>query len=53
MDALYTLGHVVDRVCDIPVESFVVYSLFIEQVECGCEGRQALFLIFLSIVPYA
>ena len=53
MDALYTLGHVVDRGCDTRVESFVVDSPFVEQVEPGCEGRQALFLIFLSNVPYA
>jgi hypothetical protein len=53
VDALYTLGHVVDRGCDTPIEFFVVHSLFVEQVEPGCEGRQALFLIFLSNVPYA
>jgi hypothetical protein len=53
MDALYTLGHVVDRGCDTPVESFVVHSPFVEQVELDCEGRQTLFLIFLSNVPYA
>jgi hypothetical protein len=51
-DAFCTLGHVVDRGCDTPVESFIVHSLFVEQVEHGCEGRQALFLIFLSNVPY-
>ena len=28
-DALYTLGHVVDRRCDTPVESFVVHSPFV------------------------
>jgi hypothetical protein len=53
VDALYTLGHVVDYGCDTPVEFFVVHSLFVEQVEPGCEGRQALFLIFLSNIPYA
>ena len=52
-DAFYTLGHVVDRGCDTPVESFVVHSLFVEQVEPDCEGSQALFFIFLSNVPYA
>ena len=52
-DAFCTLGHVVDRGCDTPVESSVVYSLFIEHVEHDCEGRQALYLIFLSNVPYA
>jgi hypothetical protein len=52
-DAFYTPSHVVDRECDTLVESFVVYSPFVEQVEPSCKGRQALFLIFLSIVPYA
>ena len=52
VDALYTPGHVVDRKCDTLVESFVVHSPFIEQIEPGCEGSQALFLIFLSNVPY-
>ena len=52
-DAFCTLSHVVYRGCDTPVESFVVHSPFIEQVERGCKGRQALFLIFLSNVPYA
>ena len=52
-DALYTLGHVVDCVCDTLFESFIVHSPFVEQVEHGCKGRQALFLIFLSNVPYA
>jgi hypothetical protein len=52
-DAHYILGHVVDRKCDTLVESFLVYSPFVEQVEPGCEGNQALFLIFLSNVPYA
>jgi hypothetical protein len=32
-DALYMSGYEVDRGCDTPVESFVVYSLCIEQVE--------------------
>jgi hypothetical protein len=32
-DALYMLGHVVDRRCDTPAESFVVDSPCIEQVE--------------------
>jgi hypothetical protein len=52
-DALNIPGHVVDRECDILVESFVVHSLFVEQVEPSCEGSQALFLIFLSNVSYA
>jgi hypothetical protein len=29
-NTLYTPGHVVDRGCDIPVESFVVHSLSVE-----------------------
>ena len=53
MNAFHTLGHVVDRGCDTPVEFFVVHSLFIKRVEHDCEGRQALFLIFLSNVSYA
>jgi hypothetical protein len=44
VDAFCTLG-------DTSVESFVVHSPFVEQVERGCVGRQALFLIFLSNVP--
>ena len=52
-DVFCTLGHVVDRGSNTPVESFVVHSPFVEQVECDCEGRQSLFLIFLSNVPYA
>ena len=51
-DTPYILGHVVDHGCDNPVESFVVHSLNIGQVGFGYEGRQALFLIFLSNIPY-
>jgi hypothetical protein len=47
----YIPGHVVDRGSDTPVGSFVVHSLNIGQVGPGCEGRLALFLIFLSNVP--
>ena len=53
VDALYILGHVVDHECDTLVESFVVHSPSVGQVEPGCKGNQALFLIFLSNVPYA
>ena len=53
MDALYTPGHVVDRECDTLIESFVVHSSFVGQVGPGCKENQALFLIFLSNVPYA
>ena len=52
-DTPYISGHVVDRGCDTPVESYVVHSPFVEQVDRGCEGRQALFLTLLSNVPYA
>ena len=52
MDALYIPGHVVDRECDTLVESFVVHSPFVEQVGTNSEGNQALFVIFLSNVPY-
>jgi hypothetical protein len=51
-DAPYILGHVVDCKSDTPVESFVVHFPNIGQVGPGCEGRLALFLIFLSNVPY-
>jgi hypothetical protein len=52
VDALYTLGHVVDHECDTIVKSFVVHSPFVEQVEPYCERSQALYLIFLNNVPY-
>ena len=52
-DAPYILSHVVDRGCDTPIESFVVHSPNIGiQVGSSYEGRQALFLIFLSNIPY-
>ena len=52
-DTPYILGHVVDRGCDTPVEFFVVHSLNIGiQVGSSYEGRQALFLIFLSNILY-
>ena len=47
-DTLYISSHVVDHGCDTPIESFVVHSLNIGQVGSSYEGRQALFLIFLS-----
>jgi hypothetical protein len=52
MDAPYILGHVVDCGCDTLVESFVVHSPNIGQVGSSYEGSQALFLIFLSNIPY-
>jgi hypothetical protein len=52
--APYVSGHqVVDHGCDIPIESYVAHSLNIGQVEPGYKERIALFLIFLSNVPYA
>ena len=48
----YIPGHVVDHRCDTPVESFVVHSPIVGQVGSSYEGRQALFLIFLSNTPY-
>ena len=52
VDAPYIPGHVVDHGCNTPVESFVVHSPNIRQVGSSYEGRQALFLIFLSNIPY-
>jgi hypothetical protein len=53
-DTPYIPGHVVDCGCDTPVESFVVHSPNISlQVESSYKGRHALFLIFLSNIPYA
>jgi hypothetical protein len=51
-NAPYIPGHVVDRGSDTLVESFVVHSPNIGQVGPSCEGKLALFLIFLSSVPY-
>jgi hypothetical protein len=50
-NAPYIPGHqVVDRGCDIPVESYIAHSPNIGQVESGYKERIALFLIFLSNV---
>ena len=52
-DAAYIPGHVVDHGCDTPIESFAIHSPNIGlQVGSSYEGRQALFLIFLSNMPY-
>jgi hypothetical protein len=51
-DAPYIPGHMVDRGYDTPVESFVVHSLNIGQVGSSYKGKHALFLIFLSNIPY-
>ena len=50
--APYIPGYVVDRGCDTPIESFVVNSPNIGQIGSSYEGRHALFLIFLSNIPY-
>ena len=52
MDAPYILGHVVDHECDTLIESFVVHSPNIGQARSSCEGSQALFLMFVSNIPY-
>ena len=52
VDTPYILGHVVDRGSDNPDEFFVVHSPNIGQVGSSYEGRQALFIIFLSNIPY-
>ena len=52
MDAPYILDHVVDHICDTPIESFVVHFLNIGQVGSSYDGRQAMFLIFLSNITY-
>ena len=51
-DTPYILDHVVDHGCDTPIEYFIVHSPNIGQVGSSYEGRQALFLIFRSNIPY-
>jgi hypothetical protein len=47
-------GHVVDHGCDTPVESFVVHSPYIEQVEPWLRRKRKLCSqTSLSNVPYA
>jgi hypothetical protein len=47
-------GHVVDRRCDSPIESFVVHSLYVEQVEPRLWRKGKLYSrTSLSIIPYA
>jgi hypothetical protein len=47
-DALYMPGHVVDCGSNTPVESFVVHSLYVEQVEPGCEGSLCNTQVFVT-----
>jgi hypothetical protein len=51
-NAPYWLGHVVVHRCDNIVESYIVHSPLIGQVEQYYVGSLAMFLIFLSNVPY-
>jgi hypothetical protein len=54
VDTPYMPGHVVDHRCDTPVESFVVHSPCIEQVEPWLRRKRKLCCqISLSNVPYA
>jgi hypothetical protein len=54
VDALYMLGHVVDRGYVTPVESFVVHSPYVEQVEPQLRRKGKLCCrTSLSNVPYA
>jgi hypothetical protein len=54
VDALYMPSHVVDHECDTLVESFVVHSPCIEQVEPRLRRKGKLCSrTSLSIVPYA
>jgi hypothetical protein len=47
-------GHVVDRGCDTPIESFVVHSPYVEQVKPRLRRKGKLCsLTSLSNVPYA
>jgi hypothetical protein len=39
-NAPYTLGRVVDRGCDRPIESYVVHPPCVELVEPGLEGGE-------------
>jgi hypothetical protein len=53
-DALYMMGHVIDRGCDTSVESFVVHSPCIEQVEPRLWRKEKLCSwTFLSNITYA
>jgi hypothetical protein len=53
-DALYMSCHVVDHGCNTPVESFVVHSPYVEQLEPRLRRKEKLCSqTFLSNVPYA
>jgi hypothetical protein len=48
-NALYAPGHVVDRGCDIPVESFVVHSLSIELSRTQLQGSDHYSILDFSL----
>jgi hypothetical protein len=52
VDAPYIPDCMVDRKGDSLVESFIVHLPFVGQVGPDCYRSKALFLIFLSNVPY-
>ena len=53
-NAPYILDRVVDRGGDSPIESSIIHLPFVGLVGCSCDGSsQALFLLFISNVPYA
>jgi hypothetical protein len=53
-DALYMLGHMVDHGCNTLVESFVVHSPYVEQVEPRLQRKGKLCSqTSLSNIPYA
>jgi hypothetical protein len=51
-NAPYWLGHVVVHGCDNLIESYIVHSPLIGQVERYYVESLAMFLIFLSNAPY-
>ena len=54
VNAPHILDRVVDRRGDSPVESYVIHLPTVGLVGRGCDGScQALFLLFISNVPYA
>jgi hypothetical protein len=55
VNALYAPGHVVDRGCDIPVESFVVHSSSIELSRTRLQGRDHYSVLDFSLsnIPYS
>jgi hypothetical protein len=51
-NALYILGHMVDRGCNTTVESFVVHSPNIgHRSRARCKGREKYVLELLEVIP--